>query len=161
MEAGKEIDLNPMRNHNRFRFMFTTHLVDRDIPQTLYEERTMKEKIVYNVKYPEDDEEIQEGPYSWIVHRLRKHIPINKENPYGYYPSSDEEDWTLESVASKNVKTTIDAADEILTKRQKTENHIFVEQLVRFKQQKRAESRNLQMRKEIEPESQSDQDSRE
>jgi hypothetical protein len=36
--------------------MFTTQLVDRDIPQPLYEERTLKEKIVYDVEYPEEDQ---------------------------------------------------------------------------------------------------------
>jgi hypothetical protein len=37
LEAGKDdpskpVDLNPMRHHLKFRFVFTTSLVDRDIP---------------------------------------------------------------------------------------------------------------------------------
>ena len=107
--------MNPMRSHNRFRFMFTTRLVDRDIPQPLYQERTLKEKIVYDVQYPEEDQQIAEDQYSWQIHRLRKHLPIGKEVPYGCYIDAQEEseqEPTFESVASKNVGSAIQKYDE-------------------------------------------------
>ena len=112
--------MNPMRSHNRFRFMFTTQLVDRDIPQPLYEERTLKEKIVYDVEYPEEDQQIVEDQYSWQIHRLRKHLPIGKEAPYGCYldtQEDSEQELTYESVASKNVGSAIQKCDEQAKKR--------------------------------------------
>ena len=65
--------------------------------------------MVYDVEYPQEGQEIVEDQYSWLIHRLRKHLPIGKEVPYGcYLESEDEQELTYESVTSKNVGAAIE-----------------------------------------------------
>ena len=73
---------------------------------------------MFDVKYPEDDEEIHEDHYSWKIHRLRKHVPTGKEVGYGDYLPSESEDATVGSVDSDEVGELLEATDPKKEERQ-------------------------------------------
>ena len=44
-----KIDLCPMATHTKYRWIFNTTKVDRDLPVPEYEERTLAEKVAYDI----------------------------------------------------------------------------------------------------------------
>jgi hypothetical protein len=100
------IDLCPMVRHSKYRWIFNTQKLDRDIPRSKYEERTLAEKEAYDIKYPDDYDKRVYDFYSWRYHHKRKQLPettktnkISTAAKYGQYVPRDNSE-TISSVDS-------------------------------------------------------------
>ena len=71
-DESAPLDLCPMLNHYKYRQMFHTQKIDRDLPQPKYEERTIVEKVTYNIKYPKDYDKRVYDFYSWRYYEKKK-----------------------------------------------------------------------------------------
>jgi hypothetical protein len=95
-----------MVRHSKYRWIFNTQKLDRDIPRNEYEERTLAEKEAYDIKYPEDYDKRVYDFYSWRYHHKRKQLPettktnkISTAAKYGQYVPRDNSE-TISSVDS-------------------------------------------------------------
>ena len=59
------IDLCPMATHTKYRWIFNTTKVDWDLPKPEYEERTLAEKVAYDIQYPENYDKRVYDFFSW------------------------------------------------------------------------------------------------
>lgn len=99
-----------MVKHSKYRWIFNTQKIDRDLPQPEYEERTLAEKVAYDIQYPKGYDKRIYDFYSWRYHHKRRHQPINKQAKYGQYIDRDVSE-TISSVDSDELIETFHKID--------------------------------------------------
>ena len=94
-----------MVTHSKYRWIFNTQKVDRDLPREEYEERTLAEKVAYDIKYPENYDKRVYDFFSWRFHHKQKtksNVVQPKDAKYGEYVIRDNSE-TISSVDSDMV----------------------------------------------------------
>lgn len=94
-----------MVTHTKYRWIFNTEKIDRDLPRPEYEERTLAEKVAYDIKYPKNYDKREYDFFSWrfqYKQTMKPHVVKKQGAKYGQYVLRDNSE-TISSVDSDQV----------------------------------------------------------